>query len=294
MMNERDVRGVFVPVVTPFLPNGELDLDSYGSYAGKLMEQGIQGTVINGTTGESPTVSWEEVELLVEVTKERMAGNRIPVIVGTGSNDTAASVKLTELAGNLEADAALVVVPYYNRPSQEGIIEHFRAVARVGVPVIVYEIPSRTGVTLTVDTARRIMELDGVIGLKDCSGGIGLVSELTRLGSKPVLCGEDEYFHAMLCAGASGGILASANVNTGTFIEVFRHAEAGKYMKAKRTFDSLLPLIRLLFRESNPAPLKWLLTYRGLIASETVRLPMSPITEGLKLELECLLARNFR
>ncbi|MBP1995367.1 4-hydroxy-tetrahydrodipicolinate synthase [Paenibacillus eucommiae] len=286
MLNEEDLKGIFVPVVTPFLPNGGLDLASYQNYLGKLLEHNIQGLVINGTTGESPTVSWEEVASLVKATKKSMPGSSIPVIIGTGTNDTASTVKRTEMAGRLGADAVLVVVPYYSRPSQEGIIEHFRRAAQVGVPVIAYEIPSRTGVRLTADTTRRIMELDGVIGLKDSSGSIGLISELTRFDCKPVLCGEDILFHAMLAAGASGGILAAANVETDAFINVFRLADKDRFVDAKKAFDQLLPLIQLLFQESNPAPLKWLLARKNWIAHDTVRLPMAPITYELKLSLE--------
>jgi 4-hydroxy-tetrahydrodipicolinate synthase len=288
MLNERDLKGVYVPIVTPFLPNTELDLDSYRNYLGRLLEQEIQGLVINGTTGESPTVSWEEVVDLVQMTKACMMGNKnhIPVVIGTGTNDTVSTVKRTEMAGQIGADAVLVVMPYYSRPSQDGILEHFRKVAQVGVPIIAYEVPSRTGVRLTADTIIRIMDLNGVIGLKDSSGGIGLISELTCLGSKPVLCGEDIYFHAMLSQGASGGILASANVNTHAFINVFRLASKGDFIKAKKAFDLLVPLIQRLFQESNPSPLKWLLARQGIISSDTLRLPMGPITKGLQLELE--------
>jgi 4-hydroxy-tetrahydrodipicolinate synthase len=288
MLNERDLKGIYVPVVTPFLPNAELDMDSYQSYLGKLLEKEIQGLVINGTTGESPTVSWEEVVDLVQTTKTCMVDkqSRIPVVIGTGTNDTVSTVKRTEMAGQIGADAVLVVIPYYSRPSQEGILEHFRKVAQVGVPIIAYEVPSRTGVRLTADTIRRIMDLNGVIGLKDSSGGIGLISELTCLDTKPVLCGEDIYFHAMLSQGACGGILASANVNTEDFINVFRLASKGDFIKAKKAFDLLVPIIQRLFQESNPSPLKWLLVRQGIISSDTLRLPMGPITKGLQLELE--------
>jgi 4-hydroxy-tetrahydrodipicolinate synthase len=159
-------------------------------------------------------------------------------------------------------------------------------VAQVGVPIIAYEVPSRTGVRLTADTIRRIMDLNGVIGLKDSSGGIGLISELTCHDTKPVLCGDDIYFHAMLSQGACGGILASANVNTSAFINVFRLAFTGDFIQAKKQFDLLVPLIQRLFQESNPSPLKWLLARQGIISFDTLRLPMGPITTGLQLELE--------
>ncbi|MFD0714155.1 4-hydroxy-tetrahydrodipicolinate synthase [Paenibacillus sp. GCM10027626] len=291
MLNEQNLKGIFVPVVTPFQANEQLDLNSYRNYVSTLFEHDIQGLVINGTTGESPTVSWEEVTELVNATKEAMMenGTRMPIVIGTGTNNTASTVQQTEMAGQLGADAVLVIVPYYNRPSQEGILEHFRKVSQVGVPVIAYEVPSRTGVRLTTDTARRILDLNGVIGLKDSSGNIGLTSKLTSLSCKPVLCGDDIYFHAMLSQGARGGILASANVQTSSFVNVFNLFSRGDVIASKQAFDLLVPLIENLFHESNPSPLKWSLARLGIISSDTLRLPMSRITDELQLKLEQLL-----
>lgn len=288
MLNEQDLRGIYVPVVTPFLPNEELDLDSYRNYLGKLLAHKIHGLVVNGTTGESPTVSWEEVSELVKSTKEVMKDKKIsiPLIIGTGTNATASTMKRTEMAGNLGADAVLVVTPYYNKPSQEGILEHFRRVAQIGVPVIAYEVPSRTGVRLTVETTRRIMDLNGVIGLKDSSGGLGLIQELTRFDTKPILCGEDIYFHEMLTLGACGGIVASANVAADSFVEVFNLVSNGDTIAAKKAFDLVVPLIEKLFQESNPSPLKWLLARQGILSSDTLRLPMGLITKELQQVLE--------
>ncbi|NBD24596.1 4-hydroxy-tetrahydrodipicolinate synthase [Paenibacillus glycinis] len=288
MLKSEDLRGIFVPVVTPFSPDDSLDLQSYDRYAGSLLDHGIQGLVINGTTGEAPTVSWEEVRELVRRTKAVLAGKgrSIPVVVGTGTNDTRSTASRTEQAGALGADAALVVVPYYSRPSQAGIIEHFRRASRAGVPVIAYEVPSRTGVSLSADTAAAILELDGVVGLKDSSGGTELFAALKRMGvSKPVLCGDDKHFLAMLSLGAAGGIVASANLRTETFVETCRLIRDGHAARAASAFDSLAPLIELLFRDSNPAPLKWLLAQQGILASGALRLPLLPISEELQRQL---------
>ncbi|MEK3912651.1 4-hydroxy-tetrahydrodipicolinate synthase [Paenibacillus sp. FSL H7-0331] len=292
MMNETDVKGIYVPVVAPFTGNEELDLDSYRNYIGKLLAHDIQGLVINGTTGEAPTVMWEEVSELVQTTQACMQQKRIPIVIGTGTNSTVSTVKRTEMAGLLGADAVLVVTPYYSRPSQEGILEHYRRVAQVGVPIIAYEVPSRTGVRLTTDTIRKIMDLNGVIGLKDSSGGIELISELTRHDTKPILCGEDLYFHAMLSQGASGGMLASANVIPEALIHVFRLASNGNFIQAKQAFDLLVPLIRGLFQESNPSPIKWILARHGIISSDTLRLPMGPISNQLQLELGQIMPKS--
>lgn len=288
MLHEQDLNGVLIPVVTPFLADEQLDLESFGNLLSSLLDHEITGLVVNGTTGESPTLSWEEVSRLTLAAQEAVKRKKrsMPIIVGTGTNHTASTIKRTEQAGELGADAVLVVVPYYNRPSQEGILEHFHRVSQVGLPVIVYEIPARTGVRLTTDTARRIMDLNGVIGMKDCSGGIGLVSELTHPGSKPILCGEDSSFHDMLCQGASGGMLASANVHTGAFIQMYDRFRSGDRAASQEAFDRLAPLIRRLFQEPNPAPLKWMLARQGVFASDTLRLPMSPITLDLQRELE--------
>jgi 4-hydroxy-tetrahydrodipicolinate synthase len=196
MLTEHHLKGIYVPLVTPFLSNEDLDLESYRSYLANLIQHNIQGIVVNGTTGEAPTVSWEEVRELVRIAQEIMSnkGNRIPLIIGVGTNHTLSTVKRIELAGQLGADAVLVVTPYYSRPSEEGILEHYRRAAQVGVPVIAYEVPSRTGIQLSVNTMRRILDLNGVIGLKDSSGGTDLIKQLTVLDTKPILCGEDLYF----------------------------------------------------------------------------------------------------
>jgi len=288
MLREENVWGIFVPVVTPFSQDESLDEASYDHYLEGLLAHDVQGLVINGTTGEAPTVSWEEVYKLVRRTKDVMArkGISIPIVVGTGTNDTRSTVNRTELAGALGADAALVVVPYYSRPSQTGILEHFRRTVQTGLPVIAYEVPYRTGVRLSVDTAAAILALDGVVGMKDSSGGTELVSALKQLGvRKPILCGEDKNFLSMLNQGAIGGILASANIRTETFVETYRQFRDGNTAQAASTFDSLAPLIDLLFRDSNPAPLKWLLSYQGILASDTLRLPLLPISGELRKHL---------
>ncbi|UQZ85088.1 4-hydroxy-tetrahydrodipicolinate synthase [Paenibacillus konkukensis] len=286
MLTEQQLKGIYVPVITPFHPNGEVDLESFRKLADRLIADGIHGLVVNGTTGESPTITGPELEALTSEAKSAIGASRLPLVLGTGTNDTASTVKKTEQAGLLGADAALVVVPYYNKPSQQGIIEHFRRVAETGVPVILYEIPGRTGVALEVDTVRAILEMDGVIGLKDSSGGIQLVSELSRCGSKPVLCGEDAYFYASLCCGAKGGMLASAHMETARFVDIYNRFVAGLAGEAKMEYDELLPLIRLLFAEPNPAPLKWLLAEQGEIASGTLRLPLTTIGAKLQQQLQ--------
>ncbi|WP_217592605.1 4-hydroxy-tetrahydrodipicolinate synthase [Cohnella sp. GbtcB17] len=288
MLSEDRLNGIFVPTVTPFSAEGEMDAASFRRYVDRLLACDIQGLVIGGTTGESPTITWDEIASLLRLTQEavREQGRQMPLVVGTGTNNTASTVRRTEDAGLLGADAALVVVPYYSRPSQEGILAHFRQVAQVGLLVIVYEIPSRTGTKLSVDTARRILELDGVIGMKDSTGDASLLESLVQTGSKPVLCGEDRCLFEMLEKGARGGILASANIQTEIFVDVYRKFEQGDAEGSAQAFATVLPWIERLFSEPNPAPLKWLLAREGIIASDTLRLPMSPISQSLREELE--------
>ncbi|MCM3130066.1 MULTISPECIES: 4-hydroxy-tetrahydrodipicolinate synthase [unclassified Paenibacillus] len=288
MLSEQNLKGIYVPVVTPFQTNHTLDLASFESYLKHLLVHDIDGLVINGTTGECPTTNWEEVTSQVEIAKivMKQLNKRVPIVIGTGTNDTLSSVKRTERAGELGADAVLVVTPYYNKPTDKGVVEHFRKISEAGVPVIAYEIPGRTGIRLSVDAIREILELPQVIGLKDSSGGVELVSELSRHGSKPVLCGEDLLFHASLSQGASGGMLASANLNTSKFIDVYNRYISGEVSESKKQFDELVPLIRLLFQEEpNPAPLKWILSELGWIESDSVRLPLLPISDPLKEEI---------
>ncbi|WNR46474.1 4-hydroxy-tetrahydrodipicolinate synthase [Paenibacillus roseipurpureus] len=287
MLREQDLHGIYVPIITPFDEEGEVDAASFYNQAYNLFQDEIDGLVVNGTTGESPTITKDELGVVFAAAQAAREAAHVtaPLIVGTGTNDMRSTVRKTEEAGKLGAEAALVVVPYYNRPSQQGIIEHFRHVASVGVPVILYEVPHRTGITLELDTVRTILDLDGVIGIKDSTPNTQLVTALTHLGSKPVLCGEDTLLFAALQAGAKGVMSASANVETERFVQFIRSFERGDAEQSRQQFDELLPLAQLLFQEPNPAPIKWLLQQQGVIASETLRLPLLPITESLQAKL---------
>ncbi|TLS51687.1 4-hydroxy-tetrahydrodipicolinate synthase [Paenibacillus antri] len=291
MLQSNDLKGIFVPVVTPFTQDGELDLPSFERYLGQLLRHPIQGIVINGTTGEAPTVEWAEVEALFEVARTviRRLGVRTPIIVGTGTNDTRTTVRRTAAAGEWGADAVLVVTPYYSRPSEEGTFRHFQAVVETGTPLVAYEVPERTGIRLSAETMERILTLDGVIGLKDATGGIDLLHALAGRTEKPMMAGSDDTFARMLRRGASGGILASAQFRTEAFLEVNRLAANGLFDEAEAAFSKLLPLTRLLFRETNPSPIKWMLAQSGILASDEVRLPLTPITRSLQEELSAFL-----
>ncbi|MEF3303470.1 4-hydroxy-tetrahydrodipicolinate synthase [Paenibacillus sp. GYB003] len=280
------LKGVIVPVVAPFTPDGKPDLESFRNLVQSLLDQGVHGIVVNGTTGESPTVRWEEASRMAEIAIEARGRPGVPILLGTGSNDTAEAVRLTRKARSLGADGALVVTPYYNRPSAEGVLEHYRRVADVGLPVVAYHIPYRTGLELSPDALAALLEIEGVAGLKESSGGIRNVLELAGRTDKALLCGDDSYFYAALCCGADGGMLASANVFTDRFVKLYDLYVKRRVKDAKLVFDELAPLVRLLFAEPNPAPLKWVLAQAGRIRSDAVRLPLTPIGEELKLRLE--------
>lgn len=287
MLQADNLKGIFVPIVTPFTQDGELDLASFTRYLEQLLRHPIQGIVLNGTTGEAPTVEWAEVEAMFHTARTVMRKLDIcmPIIVGTGTNDTRATVRRTQHAGKWGADAVMVVIPYYSRPSEAGSYLHFQAVADAGVPIVVYEVPQRTGIQLSAETMARILTLDGVIGLKDATGGFELLDALAGRTAKPILSGSDELFAAMLRRGASGGLLASANVRTEAFLEVSKLAAEGRYDEAEAAFRDLLPLIRLLYQETNPAPIKWVLSQSGNLVSDMLRLPLTPISETLQKEL---------
>ncbi len=292
MLQTEHLRGIFVPVVAPFTRSGDLDLLSFERYLETLLRYPIQGIALNGTTGEASTTEWAEVETMFHAARAvvRKLGVRTPIIVGTGTNDTRTTVRRTEAAGKWGADAALVVTPYYSRPSEAGVVRHFQSAVETGVSIVAYEVPERTGLRLTASGMERILALDGVIGLKDATGGTALLDALAGRTAKPILAGSDDLFASMLRRGASGGLLASAHVRTKAFLEVYRLSAEGLHDEAEAAFDELLPLSRMLFREPNPAPIKWLLAQEGRIASDTLRLPLTPISELLQAELATWLA----
>jgi 4-hydroxy-tetrahydrodipicolinate synthase len=285
-LSGRDLRGVIVPIVTPFAPNGGVDEASFTTLLEGLLAAGVHGVVIGGTTGESPTLRWPEVERLIACARAVVRG-QLPLLVGTGTYDTAESVERTERARVLGADAAFVVTPYYNRPAPAGVLEHFRRICTVGLPVVAYHIPYRTGLTLDLPTLRALLALQGVVALKESSGGLHNVAPLA--GESAILCGEDALFLPALEAGAAGGILAAANLLPQPFVELHAAFRAGRPLAARTLAARLRPLVEALFAEPNPAPLKHALALEARIASSALRLPMVPPSPALGERLARLL-----
>lgn len=292
-MNISNPTGVIVPLVTPFTPAGDVDQLSLDRLVDWLVVAGVHGLVVNATTGESPTLEWAEVERITARLLSRVGGV-CPILIGTGSANTAESVEKTRRARALGAAGALVVVPYYSRPAPAGVVAHYRAIAEIGLPVVAYNIPYRTGLNLDRDTLGAILNLPGVVGIKESSGGIANTAALAGRSGKSMLCGDDALFVASLAHGAAGGILATANLFPRELLAVHEAARADRFTEARRIFGEILPLIELLYAEPNPSPLKWALQQRGLIDSAAVRLPLVPISDGLDQRLRAGLGISAR
>jgi 4-hydroxy-tetrahydrodipicolinate synthase len=277
--------GIIVPLVTPFTGAGAPDERSFAELADQLITDGVAALLLAGTTGESPTLRWTEVERLLEVLRAVVRG-RVPILVGTGTNDTAESVERTRRARELGADFAFAVTPYYSRPAPAGVLEHYRRLGAV-MPTVAYHIPYRTALTLDVATLRSLLALPGIVAMKESSGSLANFTALA--GQARLYCGDDALFLAALEAGAAGGILATANVIPRELVAVHRAVRDGQPLAARSTFARVRPLMEALFAEPNPAPLKWVLARRGRIACPALRLPQVPITASLEARLAQLL-----
>lgn len=283
------ISGVWLPIVTPFL-DGEVDLESYERLLAFYLSQGVAGIIPLGTTGESPTIEPFEAEALIDLTLEIVDG-RVPVYVGIGGNSTQ---KVTQLMRRLERfpfDGTLSVCPYYNRPSEDGIREHFRRVAEsTDRPILIYNIPYRTGVNLSNDSLFELAQVRNIVGVKDCCASLPQTIDLLR--RKPadfaVLTGEDALFYTTLALGGEGGILSSAHYRPKTFVEVFRRMSDNDHQGARTLWSTLEEATRLLFKEPNPMPIKHWLWRCGLIRSRECRLPLTKISSGLAVQIDRL------
>src|SRR6266540_95719 len=276
------LKGSLVAIVTPMQAGGALDLHGFARLFDFHVSSGTSGIVVVGTTGESPTVDVAEHCLLIKTAVERAAG-RIPVIAGTGANATAEAIELTEFAKKSGAQSGLSVVPYYNKPTQEGLYRHFRTIAEaVDLPLLLYNVPSRTVADLANDTVLRLAEVPGIVGIKDATADLARGSELIRslaVAGKAdfaVYSGEDITALPLMLMGGHGVISVTANVAPKLVAEMSAAALAGDVARARAANDRLLPLHRRLFVEANPIPVKWALAEMGLINGE-LRLPLTPL-----------------
>jgi len=271
--------GSIVAIVTPMREDGKLDLGRFRSLMDWHIAEGTDGIVVVGTTGESPTVDFDEHKELIRIAVKHAAG-RIPVIAGTGANSTAEAIELSASARKAGAAASLSVVPYYNKPTQEGLYRHFRTIAEaVDIPQIVYNVPGRTVADIANDTVLRLAQVPNIIGIKDATGNIERGSDLLRRSPKnfAVYSGDDASGLALMLLGGNGVISVTANVAPRLVHQMCAAALAGDVKTARELNFKLLPLHQKLFVEANPIPVKWAVAQMGLIGAG-IRLPLTPMS----------------
>ncbi|HTY14369.1 MAG TPA: 4-hydroxy-tetrahydrodipicolinate synthase [Methanoregulaceae archaeon] len=272
--------GVLPAIVTPFKRNStmEIDLEGLRSNIAFLLDQGIHGIVPCGSTGESATLSFEEHEQVLEVTIDTVDG-KIPVLAGTGSNNTAEAVRLTEAAKDLGADGALIISPYYNKPNRSGLIKHYTKLADIDIPVVMYNVPGRTGQNMLPDLVAELAAHPNIVGIKEASGDVAQVSriiESTLDEDFMVLSGDDNLTLPILCLGGSGVISVAANVEPARMVSMFDHFCEGELEDALEGHYELSPLFRAMFIDTNPIPVKKAVELRGL-AGGPVRPPLDDL-----------------
>jgi 4-hydroxy-tetrahydrodipicolinate synthase len=275
------LKGSLVAIVTPMLGDGSLDLDRLRRLIDFHIREGTNGLVVVGTTGESPTVDFEEHCLLIRCVIDHAAG-RVPVIAGTGANSTREAIELSSFAKSVGADMSLSVVPYYNKPTQEGLYRHFRAIAEaVDIPQILYNVPGRTVADMQNDTVLRLAQIPNIVGLKDATGNMERGAELLRRIPKnfAVYSGDDGTALPLMMLGAHGVISVTANVAPRLMQEMCAAVLAGDLSRARAHNNKLLGLHKHLFVEANPIPVKWVLQQMGLIEGG-IRLPLTPLSSS--------------
>ena len=274
------ITGSLVAIVTPMHEDGSVDLDSLAGLIEHHIEAGTDGIISVGTTGESATLSHDEHRVVIEKTIQCVNG-RIPVIAGTGSNSTAEALELTKAAHELGADTCLLVVPYYNKPTQEGLYQHFKLIAEsVPIPQILYNVPGRTSVDLHNSTAIRLSHVDNIIGIKDATADIERGRKLMEQSADDFVSysGQDTAAMDLMLAGAKGTISVTANVAPKLMHEMCTAAVAGDADLAVELNDKLMPLHEAMFIESNPIPAKWGVSQQGFIQN-SLRLPLVPLSD---------------
>ncbi len=295
--------GAFTALITPMNSDGSVDYDGFRSNVKFQLEQGIDGLVPLGTTAETPTLDErpgsEEDRLIAIVNEEvsafeKSSGRKIPVILGAGSNNTRDAVMYTERAKKAGADAALVVTPYYNKPSKEGIFRHFEAVSNVGIPIIVYNIQGRTGLNIPTDLLARIAELPNIAGVKEASGNVGQMMDViaqikNRNPDFAVLSGDDSLTLPLVAAGGDGVISVVSNLAPAVIAEMTKKALSGDFEAARKIHYRMMPFFKAAFVDGNPTSIKYAMNFKGLPAG-AVRLPLVEVTESAKKTIQAAIA----
>lgn len=281
--------GSITALVTPF-KDGKVDEAALRRLIDFQLENGINGVVPCGTTGESATLNYEEHDHVIEVVIDAVSG-RVPVIAGTGSNSTSETIQLTAHAKKAGADAALLIAPYYNKPTQQGLYEHYRRVAEeVDIPIMLYNVPGRTGVNMLPETVARLSEIESIVGIKEATGDLKQVSEVIEYSRKGflVLSGDDFTTLPMLAIGGHGVISVTSNVMPKEISDMVRFFKEGRFDEATRLHFSLQALHRMMFIETNPIPVKTALAMMGMISGE-FRLPLVDMAEANRVKLQGVL-----
>jgi 4-hydroxy-tetrahydrodipicolinate synthase len=283
--------GAIVAIVTPF-SNGKVDEKAFRNLINFLIDGGISGIVPCGTTGESATLTHQEHERVIDITVEEV-GKRVPVIAGTGSNSTDEAIRLTKHAKVAGADAALLITPYYNKPTQKGLYEHYKAVASAcDIPLVLYNVPGRTGVNMGAETVIELSKIDTIVGVKEASGDLVKCSQIARDTPEDfcLLSGEDALNLPILCVGGSGAISVTANILPGKLSAMITAWTKGDTKTAQAVHLEMLDINNVMFIETNPIPVKTALAMMGKIREE-FKLPLCPMTEGNRKKLAEVLKR---
>lgn len=283
--------GAITAIVTPF-SGGEVDDKAYRDLINFLIDNGVSGIVPCGTTGESATLTHAEHERVIDITVETVAG-RIPVIAGTGSNSTSEAIRLTLHAKEAGADAALLITPYYNKPTQRGLYEHYQAVASAcDIPLVLYNVPGRTGVNMSAETVVELSRIDTIVGIKEASGDLVKCSRIVRDTPDDfcLLSGEDALNLPIMCCGGTGAVSVTANILPAQLTAMIRAWDAGDTKTALRLHQDLLDVNNVMFIETNPIPVKTALAMMGKIKEE-FKLPLCPMADGNRKRLSEVLER---
>ncbi|MFN3505569.1 MAG: 4-hydroxy-tetrahydrodipicolinate synthase [Caldimicrobium sp.] len=290
-MDLRDkLYGSIVALVTPF-KDGKIDEESFRNLIRFHLKEGTHGLLISGTTGESATLSKEEKKRLFEIALEEAKG-KLPIIAGTGTNDTQKAIELSVMAEEMGMDALLIVTPYYNKPTQNGLYEHYKTIAsKVKIPIILYNVPGRTGVNLMPDTTVKLAQIENIIAIKEACGDMKQVSELKLKCPDDfiILSGDDFTAFPTITLGGKGVISVAANIVPKEMAELTEAALHGNNQRALQLHLYLYPIFKILFVETNPVPAKEALYLMGLISSPEVRLPLTNLTENSFNQLKSLL-----
>ncbi len=289
-MTRELLSGSMVALVTPF-NNGKVDEGKLQELVDFQARNGTDAIVPCGTSGESPTLSYEEHKRVIEVVV-RAAKGKIPVIAGAGSNSTAEAVMFTQHAQKVGADGVLVIVPYYNKPTQEGMIEHFRAVAKsVSIPVVIYNIPGRTGVNMLPETVAQLAKIKNIRAIKESTGNVEQAGQIMSLCDINVLSGDDALTVPLMALGAKGVITVAANIVPKEISQMVQCGLKGDFAAARKIHFKLMELFKVLFVQTNPIPVKAAMAMMGLIEDE-LRLPLLPLADQYRPKLRAALERH--